>query len=47
MHYALIGDFNAKPACLPDFVNPDEDFLNIMNINNDDDAVNYFFIIMF
>ena len=41
--FRSLRSFNAKMACLPDFVNPDDDFLNIMNIDNDDDSLNYFF----
>jgi hypothetical protein len=39
MKCALVGDFNAKTAVLEDFSEPDETFLNGMDVNED-----YFYI---
>jgi hypothetical protein len=35
MKCALVGDFNAKTAVLEDFSEPDETFLNAMDVNVD------------
>ncbi|CAG2188201.1 unnamed protein product [Mytilus edulis] len=40
--YALVGDFNAKTPDLPDFCSPDDNFLQIMNINSDEEILKYF-----
>ena len=36
MKCALVGDFNAKTAVLEDFSEPDETFLNVMDVNVED-----------
>ena len=36
MKFALVGDFNAKTAVLEDFSEPDETFLNGMDVNVED-----------
>ena len=37
MKCALVGDFNAKTTVLEDFSEPDETFLNVMDVNVEDD----------
>jgi hypothetical protein len=37
----LIGDFNAKTAVLEDFSEPDETFLNVMDVNVEDGLFRY------
>ena len=41
MKCALFGDFNAKTAVLEDFSEPDETFLNVMDVNVEDDLFRY------
>ena len=41
MECALVGDFNAKTAVLEDFSEPDETFLNVMDVNVEDDLFRY------
>jgi hypothetical protein len=41
MKCALVGDFNAKTAVLEDFSEPDETFLNVMDVNVEDDLFRY------
>jgi len=41
MKCALVGDFNAKTAVLEDFSEPDETFLNVMDVNVEDDLSRY------
>jgi hypothetical protein len=36
MKCALVGDFNAKTAVLEDFSEPDETFLNVIDVNVED-----------
>jgi hypothetical protein len=38
---ALVGDFNAKTAVLEDFSEPDETFLNVMDVNVEDGLFRY------
>jgi hypothetical protein len=41
MKCGLVGDFNAKTAVLEDFSEPDETFLNVMDVNVEDDIFRY------
>ena len=41
MKCALVGDFNAKTAVLEDFSEPDETFLNVIDVNVEDDLFRY------
>ncbi|SMN17636.1 hypothetical protein CRYPA_1231 [uncultured Candidatus Thioglobus sp.] len=41
MKCALVGDFNAKTAVLEDFSEPDETFLNVMDVNVEDGLFRY------
>jgi hypothetical protein len=41
MKCVLVGDFNAKTAVLEDFSEPDETFLNVMDVNVEDDLFRY------
>jgi hypothetical protein len=41
MKCTLVGDFNAKTAVLEDFSEPDETFLNVMDVNVEDDLYRY------
>ena len=41
MKCALVGDFNAKTAVLEDFSEPDETFLNVMDVSVEDDLFRY------
>ena len=41
MKCALVGDFNAKTAVLKDFSEPDETFLNVMDVNVEDGLFRY------
>jgi hypothetical protein len=41
MTCALVGDFNAKTAVLEDFSEPDETFLNVMDVSVEDDLFRY------
>jgi hypothetical protein len=41
MKSALVGDFNAKTAVLEDFSEIDETFLNVMDVNVEDDLFRY------
>jgi hypothetical protein len=41
MECALVGDFNAKTAVLEDFSEPDETFLNVMDVNVEDCLFRY------
>jgi hypothetical protein len=41
MKCALVGDFNAKTAVLEDFSEPDETFLNAMDVNVEDGLFRY------
>jgi hypothetical protein len=41
MECALFGDFNAKTAVLEDFSEPDETFLNVMDVNVENDLFRY------
>jgi hypothetical protein len=41
MKCALVGDFNAKTAVLEDFSEPDETFMNVMDVNVEDDLFRY------
>jgi hypothetical protein len=41
MKCALVGDFNAKTAVLEDFSEPDESFLNVMDVNVEDGQGHY------
>ena len=41
MKCALVGDFNDKTAVLEDFSEPDETFLNIMDVNVEDGLFRY------
>jgi hypothetical protein len=40
--FSDIGDFNAKTAVLEDFSEPDETFLNVMDVNVEDDLFRYY-----
>jgi hypothetical protein len=42
MKCALAGDFNAKTAVLEDFSEPGETFLNVMDVNVEDDLFRYY-----
>jgi hypothetical protein len=37
----LVGDFNAKTAVFEDFSEPDETFLNVIDVNVEDDLFRY------
>jgi hypothetical protein len=37
----IVGDFNAKTAVLEDFSEPDETFLNVMDVNVEDGLFRY------
>jgi hypothetical protein len=37
----VVGDFNAKTAVLEDFSEPDETFLNVMDVNVEDGLFRY------
>jgi hypothetical protein len=41
MKCALVGNCNAKTAVLEDFSEPDETFLNVMDVNVEDDLFRY------
>lgn len=41
MHYALVGDFNAKTGTLKDFIVPDESILDLFHLDTDDDIISY------
>ena len=41
MKCALVGDFNAKTAVLEDFSEPDKTFLNVIDVNVEDDLFRY------
>ena len=41
MKCALVGDFNANTAVLEDFSEPDETFLNVMDVNVEDGLFRY------
>jgi hypothetical protein len=41
MKCALVGDFNPKTAVLEDFSEPDETFLNVMDVNVEDGLFRY------
>jgi hypothetical protein len=41
MKCTLVGDFNAKTAVLEDFSEPDETFLNVMDVNVEDGLFRY------
>ena len=41
MKCALVGDCNAKTAVLEDFSEPDETFLNVMDVNVEDGLFRY------
>ena len=41
MKCTLVGDFNAKTAVFEDFSEPDETFLNVIDVNVEDDLFRY------
>jgi hypothetical protein len=41
MKCALVGEFKAKTAVLEDFSEPDETFLNVMDVNVEDGLFRY------
>jgi hypothetical protein len=42
MKCTLVGDFNAKTAVFEDFSEPDETFLNVIDVNVEDDLFTFF-----
>ncbi|CAC5377297.1 unnamed protein product [Mytilus coruscus] len=43
LEYGLIGDFNSKTSVLPDYIIPDDNIIDILNLDEDNEILEYLF----